>query len=151
RADNTDIAAALRAAGGLLAGQSGRVVLLSDGAETRGDALAAAQALGVPIDTLARDQPARPEIWIVGLEAPQALRSDEAYAVTIVVGSSGAANARLELYENARQLASQQVALSPGENRFTYRSRAGEPGITRLRATIDGQPDTFAQNNHGAA
>ena len=151
RADQTDIAAALQAARGLLAGAGGRVVLLSDGAQTRGDALAAAQALGVPIDTVASAQAARPEIWIAGIAAPRTLRSEEEYTITIIANSSAAADARLELFANAQQLEVQQVTLSPGENRFTYQGRAGGPGIMQLRATIDGQPDTFPQNNSGAA
>ncbi|HEU5104105.1 MAG TPA: VWA domain-containing protein [Roseiflexaceae bacterium] len=151
RADQTDIAGALRAARGLLAGAPGRVVLLSDGAQTRGDALAEAQALGVPVDTVTIEQPARPEIWIAGLDVPRTLRTDEEYTITIVAISTEAAQAQLQLFENARQLEQQQVTLSPGENRFTYRGRAGQPGILQLRASIDGTPDTFAQNNGGAA
>jgi Mg-chelatase subunit ChlD len=151
RADQTDIAGALRAARGLLDGAPGRVVLLSDGAQTRGDALAEARALGLPVDTVAAAQPARPEIWIAAIDMPRTLRSEEEYAVTIVAASTGSADARLQLFENARQLEVQQVALSPGENRFTYRGRAGVPGIMRLRATIEGGPDTFVQNNSGAA
>src|SRR5215213_4419345 len=151
RPDQTDIAGALQAARGLLAGTAGRVVLLSDGAQTRGDALTEAQALGVPIDTVASASSARPEIWIAAVDAPRTLRSEEEYTITIIANSSAAVNARLELFANAQQLEVQQVALSPGENRFTYQGRAGEPGIMQLRATIDGQPDTFPQNNSGAA
>ncbi|HEX9370344.1 MAG TPA: VWA domain-containing protein, partial [Roseiflexaceae bacterium] len=151
RADNTDIAAALRAARGALGEGGGRVVLLSDGGQTRGDALAAARSLGVPVDTLAYAPPARPEIWIAAVDAPQTLRADEEFSITVVVGSSAAAAARLELMEDGRQMAAQQVDLTPGENRFTYQSRAGQPGIARFQATVAGQPDTFAQNNVGAA
>jgi Ca-activated chloride channel homolog len=151
RADQTDIAGALAAARGLLNGAPGRVVLLSDGAQTRGDALAAARALGVPIDTLAYQSVARPEIWIAAVEAPQTLRADEEFSVTVVVGSSAAATAQLELSQDTRQLASQQVTLTAGENRFIYHDRAGAPGVARFQATINGQPDTFAENNSGAA
>ncbi len=151
RPDQTDIAGALQAARGLLAGTSGRVVLLSDGAQTRGDALAEAQALGVPVDTVASAPPARPEIWIAGIDVPRTLRSEEEYTITIIAASTGAADARLELFENTTQLEAQQVTLAAGENRFTYHGRAGDPGIMQLRATIDGGPDTFAQNNSGAA
>jgi len=151
RADQTDIAEALAAARGLLNGAPGRVVLLSDGAQTRGDALAAARALDVPVDTLAYQPLSRPEIWIAAVEAPQTLRADEEFSVTVVVGSSAAATAQLELSEDARQLASQQVALNAGENRFIYQDRAGAPGVARFQATINGQPDIFAENNSGAA
>ncbi len=151
RADQTDLAGALAAARGLLNNAPGRVVLLSDGAQTRGDALAAARALGLPVDTLAYQPTTRPEIWIAAVEAPQTLRADEEFSVTVIVGSSAAATAQLELSENARQLASHQVALKPGENRFTYQDRAGAPGVARFQVTIDGQPDTFVENNSGAA
>jgi uncharacterized membrane protein len=151
RADNTDIAAALRAARGLAGAGGGRILLLSDGAQTRGDALAMARSLGVPIDTLAYQPASRPEIWIAAIEVPATLRTGEDYTITIVVGSSEATTAQLKLFDSTAQLAAQQLALSVGENRFTYHSQAGKPGIERLRATIDGQPDTFAQNNSAAA
>lgn len=151
RADNTDIAAALAAARGMLSGTGNRVLLLSDGVATRGDALAAAQALGVPVDTLAYTPAAPPEIWVAAVEAPQTLRVDEEFAVTVVVGSSAAATARLELLEGQRQLATQNITLQPGENRFSYQDRAGAAGVMRFRALVNGQPDTYTQNNSGAA
>jgi uncharacterized membrane protein len=151
RADQTDIAGALATARGLLGGAPGRVVLLSDGAQTRGDALAAARALGLPVDTLAYTPAARPEIWVARVEAPQTLRSAEEFSVGVVVGSSAATTAQLELSENGQSLAAQTVELKAGENRFTYQERAGDPGIARFEATISGQPDTFEQNNRGAA
>ncbi|MFL5801950.1 MAG: VWA domain-containing protein [Roseiflexaceae bacterium] len=151
RADNSDIAGALRAARELVGGSGGRIVLLSDGAQTRGDALATAQALGVPVDTLGYQAPARPEIWVAAIGIPQTLREGEEYTIEIVAGSSEAATARLTLDDGAAQLAAQDVQLTPGENRLTFRARAGQPGILRLSASLDGRPDTFAQNNHGAA
>jgi uncharacterized membrane protein len=150
QADQTDLAEALRIARGL-AGTGGRVVLLSDGAQTRGDALAEARALGVPVDTLAYRAPGRPEIWVAAIEAPQTLRADEEYSVTVIVGSSAAGQARLDLLENGRPLATQEITLVEGVNRFTYQSRAGTPGIARFEARLDGAPDTFEQNNVGGA
>jgi Ca-activated chloride channel family protein len=151
KADNTDIAGALRAARELAGTGGGRIVLLSDGAQTRGDALAAAQTLGVPIDTLAYQPPARPEIWVASVDIPRTLREGEEYAITVVVGSNGAATARLTLDDGAAPLATQQVTLSAGENHLTYHSRAGAPGVLKLRATIASELDTFTQNDSGAA
>jgi Ca-activated chloride channel homolog len=158
RADDSDIAGALTAAHELV-GEHGRIVLLSDGAQTRGDALAAAQALGVPIDTLAYQAPARPEIWVAGMDVPRTLREGEEYTISVLVGSSEATEAQLAIDDGTAQLVAQQVRLAPGENRLTYQARAGVPGILRLRATlapgsIEGRGsalDTFVQNNRGAA
>ena len=157
RTDNSDIAGALKEARQLV-GERGRIVLLSDGAQTRGDALAAAQALGIPIDTLAYPTPARPEIWVADMDVPRTLREGEEYTIGVVVGSSQAAEAQLAIDDGTAQLVAEQVRLSPGENRLTYQARAGAPGILRLRATLapnsdggGGGDDTFVQNNRGAA
>ncbi len=105
----------------------------------------------MPIDTLGYQAPARPEIWVAAIGIPQTLREGEQYTIEIVAGSSEAATARLTLGDGAAQLAAQDVQLTPGENRLTFRARAGQPGILRLSASLDGGPDTFPQNNHGAA
>jgi uncharacterized membrane protein len=154
RTDDTDLAGALRTARGLIGAGGGRVILVSDGAQTRGDALAEAQALadiGVPVDTLAQVIPEQPEMWVAGVEAPQTLREGEEYSVRIIVGSRAQGMAQLSLLDGATQLATQQVNLSPGENLFTLQSRAGQPGIARLSATITGQPDTSDRNNSASA
>jgi uncharacterized membrane protein len=150
RATQTDIAGALRLARGLV-GAGGRVALLSDGGQTRGDALIEARALGVPVDTLAYAEAERPEIWIESVDAPQTLRADEEYSVTVIVGSSEPGSAQLELRANGQELASQQVTLEPGQNRFSYPTRAGQPGIALIEARVEADPDTFAQNNVGGA
>lgn len=153
-ADATDIAGALRQARGLIGASGGRVILLSDGVQTRGEALAEAQALGaagVRVDTLAYQPAARPEIWIAGIDIPQTLREGEQYSVAITIGSATAATARLELFDGAQQLAAEDVSLEPGLKRLSFTTHAGAPGIARLRATLSGQPDTFERNNSAAA
>jgi Ca-activated chloride channel family protein len=150
-AAQTDIAEALRVARGLVSAGNGRAVLLSDGAQTRGDALAEARAIGVPVDTVTYEGVDRPEIWVAGVDVPQTLRADEEYTVTVLVGSSTPASARLDLLANGQPLASQQVSLDAGENSFRFPARAGAPGIAQLEVRVAGDADTFAQNNAGGA
>jgi Ca-activated chloride channel homolog len=154
RADNTDIAGALQQAQALISAGGGRVVLLSDGAQTRGDALTQAQILGatgVHVDTLAYQSPDQPEIWLAGIDIPQTLREGEEYSVISAVGSTTTANAQLELFDGTQLIAAEQVPLVPGLNHFTFTNRAGQPGIARLHATITGQPDASDRNNSAAA
>ncbi|NWG18733.1 MAG: VWA domain-containing protein [Chloroflexi bacterium] len=154
RADQTDIAAALRVARGLIGTGGGRVVLLSDGVQTSGNAFPEAQALardGIPVDTVIFQVASRPEFWIAAIEAPATLREGEEFTARVVVASTVAAEARLELTSGAEPLLTQQVRLAPGENAYPYTNRAGAPGVLRLQATIAGQPDTLAQNNAAAA
>jgi uncharacterized membrane protein len=85
------------------------------------------------------------------MDVPRTLREDEEYTITVVAGSDRATEAQLTLDDGTMPIASQQVQLSPGENRLTFQARAGRPGMLRLRATLAGDADTFAQNNIGAA
>jgi uncharacterized membrane protein len=153
RAEQTDIAGALRAARGITSG-GGRVVLLSDGVETRGDALAEARALaaaGVPVDTVTYTPQDRPEVWVTAVEAPATLREGETFTAEVVIRSTGPTVVRLELLAADRPLLSQEVRLAAGENRIPYSNTAGLAGVLSLRATVSGGLDTFARNNSAAA
>ncbi|NJN17880.1 MAG: VWA domain-containing protein [Oscillochloris sp.] len=156
----SDLAAALRSALALLPA-GGRVLVLSDGLATLGDATAEtrrAVAQGVTIDVLPAPLTAQAEVAIVSVGVPPTLRSGEEYPIDIVVRyrpadqGGGAVAARLRLFEGEQVLGDQEVLLSPGDDTFTFRHRAGEPGIVQLRAQLDlPGGDTFGANNQGAA
>lgn len=159
----SDLATALRTARSLLTSNEntaiagpGRIILLSDGLETTGDALAEARLaaeLGLTVDVLPMTNPPTPEISVGLVDAPRTLRVGEEYTVQIVVnnsvpdGQAGATDATLRLWDGSELLGEQQVSLAPGSNQFTFDTRALNTGIVRLRAEIDGQPDTYPQNN----
>lgn len=152
--EQSDIAGALRAAGGLIGARGGRIVLLSDGAQTRGDAMAEAQVLarrGIPVDAVPYVAPDRPEVWVQRVDVPATLRVGEEYSVDIVVGSNVGGTAQLELFEGGGQVEAQNIALEPGENPFSYRLVARQPGIARIQVTVAAQPDSLARNNSAAA
>jgi len=156
----SDLAGALRAAGALLPG-GGRVVLLSDGLATVGDARAEARRLavaGVTVDVAPAAALDLPEVAITAVTAPRTLRAGEEFPVEIGVrfqpgpGGAGVTVARLRLLDGETVLGDEQVSLSAGDNSFTFRHRAGDPGVARLRAeVVVAASDTFPANNRGAA
>ncbi|MEM8535339.1 MAG: VWA domain-containing protein [Chloroflexota bacterium] len=154
RSDHTDMAQALRNAYHLVGRNGGRIVLISDGHETRGNVLAEAHHLAsnnVPVDTIAYSSPEQPEVWVTGIDVPPTLREGEEYAVIVSISSNEATNAQLQLSDNANELARRDVPLEVGENTFTFRNIAGEPGIAQLEVSVTSPTDTFAQNNSAAA
>ncbi len=160
----TNLAAALHTAQHLLP-TGGRVLLLSDGLQTAGDALLAAQqvaASGLTVDVQPFSSVQTTEVRISGLEVPLTLHVGEEYTIQINVEASGPfpaeAPATLRLWEQPsalttaeKLLAEEEVKLKPGNNRFSFPHRAEATGVTRLRAEIKADPDTFPRNNRAAA
>ncbi len=170
----SNIEQALRTSRALLADSGGHVVLLSDGIQTTGHALAEAHHAvdsGIKIDVWPIDPSLQPDIRIARIHVPASLYVGEEYDVQIVVencagiqpcdtnqpGPTSQTQATLRLWEKSpaqdkeQLLAEQQVTLEPGHNTFTFRHSTETSGISSLRSTIEGIPDTFADNNSGAA
>jgi uncharacterized membrane protein/uncharacterized protein YegL len=156
----TDIADALRTARSLLPG-GGRVVVLTDGLQTEGDALAEAQLArtsGIVVDVWPHDGANITELSIVQVIAPRTLRAGEEFPIEIEVAhrpgsasNGGAVSSRLRLWEGDTLLNDEEVWVAPGSQFFTVRHRAGLPGVLRLRAELTPNEDGFSENNSGGA
>lgn len=156
---HTDLEAALRLAySALEPGALPRILLVSDGHETRGDLLreaSRAARLGVPIfhHTLARGRPA--EIAVQRIELPETLEVGRSFDVTVHVLASQAARARVQLYQgevlNGLD-ASREIELAQGDNALRFTSIVRVPGEVIYRATIEPKgADRFAENNTASA
>ena len=152
----TDIAAALRLANALFPdGYARRIVLLTDGNETTGDACAAAQVAaveGIPIDVVVLPTGKKGnDALIETLEAPSHAKVGELYQMRIVVQSQGHAEGVIVLERDGEPLKRLPVRLSPGVNLITTTLRADKPGMQRVRAVLEVQPDSDPRNNIGLA
>ncbi|QEG41587.1 VWA domain-containing protein [Roseimaritima ulvae] len=153
----TDLAAAIDAAvAAIPPSYVPRVVLLSDGNATVGNAVAAAAAAGVPIDTVPLPVRSEPEIQLAAVETPAQVRQGEPFFVEVVVNTNVAASGFVDLYRNDVRIddgGQNKVELQQGENRFRFRqSILDERQVTfaaRLRQF--GDRDTLLDNNEAAA
>ncbi|MEQ1505719.1 MAG: VWA domain-containing protein, partial [Myxococcota bacterium] len=157
-AHQSDLAAGLRLGTALLpADRTRRVILLTDGEQTRGDAagqalLAAGDDLEIAVVPLgASDQP---EVLLEDVVAPATVDEGAAYEVKVVARSEQPAVGVLRLYDNDRYLGEMKVELEAGQSRvLSFRQEADGPGLHRFRAqlevdaAVDGQPE----NNVGVA
>ncbi|WP_051273530.1 VWA domain-containing protein [Desulfotruncus alcoholivorax] len=130
-----------------------RVVLVTDGRDTGGDAVAAARSLhaeGVRVDVVPAGAPAGPDIRLDSLHLSPRSRVGENTLVEIAVTSDNAVDGDLYLERDDQLLAARPVQLQPGENRLTLSVPAGEAGLHRYRVKIsplDRSADAFAANN----
>jgi Ca-activated chloride channel family protein len=149
--DGTDLAAGLRLGADLLPnGYRPRLVLLSDGQETSGDALAQARALharGVQVDVLPLVPISKPEVLVEGVSTPQAVTEGERFSVGVRLDSNIATDATVHVSINDQPLADQSVSLTPGTTDLAFSAQAPQAGLISVRASVDANQDTLAQNN----
>lgn len=155
-ASGTDLQAALRMAYGLLPdGVTHRVVLLSDGNETRGNLLAeadTARRFGVQVFTRAfADLPARPEMLVRGLTVPGEIKERVPFVVTARVESSRPGKASCALTIDGEGAATADVELVAGEVTARFVDVVVKEGGTRRFAVActpaDPASDRFPSNN----
>jgi len=154
-ADDTDIAAALRLALAVLPERCAkRIVLLSDGVETRGDALdqaLSAQAMGVEVSSVVLSGTPKQEVMLEEAWAPGQVRSGEPFDVRVVASATGEASAVLRVYRDGVPVEARAARLAPGKNVFALTERVQEPGLHRYEVLIKAERDTYPENNRGLA
>ncbi len=151
----TDLASALRLAAGVLPGRAQkRIVVLSDGRQTAGDALTEAVLLakqGIRVDVFPLTVTGGPEVLLRSLEAPSSAHEGEVFSLTVTADSTVRTSGTLRVYSDGRLLAEQRVQLSVGTNRYTVTVKETQPGFHTYRATVEAASDTWAQNNEAWA
>lgn len=165
-ADGTNIERALRLAAAMFPPDAARrVVLMSDGVQTEGDALAAARELagaGIPVDVVPISYVVDREVVVEAVDAPAQAPQESTVTVRVVLSAAAETTGTLEmLYEG------EALDLSPGEP-GTGRRLTLPPGRTIERVQVplakatvhrfkpvfipdDGAPDRIAANNTAEA
>ncbi len=156
--DATDLSAAIRRAlGDLPADFAGRIVLVSDGVETRGDALAAATlaaARGVTLDVLALERAPAPEVAVAQVRLPERADPREPLALRIVTRATRETEVDVRVLRDGEPFVTARTRLGAGDDVLTVRDVADAPGVHRydvLLDAVDPDADAARENNTGAA
>ncbi|MDE7249188.1 MAG: VWA domain-containing protein, partial [Lachnospiraceae bacterium] len=102
---------------------SGRLVMLTDGKETRGDIWHMGQALSTSnaeFLTLLYEDEETTDAYIDSVSLPSYLHPGDKYAITVLVESNYETDAVIELYNGSVRTASNSVHLNKGSNRFVF-------------------------------
>jgi len=157
--DQTDLAAAMRlATAAFPQGYMRRMVVFSDGNETRGKALEEAKlahAEGIAVDVIPLDTGGTQEVRVREVTAPTQANADEPFQLRIVVSAEQACGGTLQVYQRLgkqrRMMAPQEVPLQRGDNVFLLTQELGSAGFYEYEVSIASDADTVSENNMGRA
>ncbi len=127
-----------------------RLVLITDGSETKGDAVSARNLLKTEnVQTLIYDISGgvENEAGIREIALPQYVNINMSYDVNVIIDSIGSQRAALRLYRGAALVVNEEIDLKNGENRFVFTDKAEKGGGIIYHAEIVPSNDTFYQNN----
>lgn len=133
---------------------SGRLVLLTDGKETRGDIFHMGQALlasQAEFLTLLYEDEEEPDAYIDHVTLPSYLHPGDKYSITVQVESNYDTDAVVALYDGSTLTASSGVHLNEGSNRFVFSAQvdadAGSGAMENLRVQVQAENDTCPEND----
>jgi Mg-chelatase subunit ChlD len=157
--NQSDLGAGIRLATALLpADRTRRIVVLTDGEQTRGDAArqalsAAGDDLSIAVVPVGTER--RPEVLVDDLVVPPRVDQGAAYDVKVVARAEQDTDAKLRLWRNDAYLGELAVQLVGGRATvIPVPPQGGEPGLYRYRAALevpDPAADGFSENNQAVA
>jgi uncharacterized membrane protein len=156
--DATDLEAAIRRSlAELPADAVGRIVLVSDGVQTRGDAIAAASAAvaaDVAIDVVPLDQKRVPDLRVVSVRAPPRVDESEPFELRVVTSSPVETDVDLRVRRDDGDVRIVRAHVSAGEDVLRLRETVEQPGLHRYDVALtaeDPNADQAPDDNAGSA
>lgn len=149
--NQTDLAEAIQLGLALFpSGYAKRMVIISDGAQTSGDALEAAKfaaATDVQIVSVPFINQMEAETLVTNVEVPTHLRQNEKFDLNVSVQSSAATRAVVRVLAGDQILYEQTHELRRGAQTLSLPLAAGQPGFVDYEVQITPEKDSFYQNN----
>jgi Ca-activated chloride channel homolog len=156
--DATDLEAAIRRGlAELPPDAAGRLVLVSDGVQTRGDALAgaaAAVAADVPVDVVVLEQKVVPDVRVVAVRTPAHADVDEPFELRVVTSSAVATDVDLRIRQDDGDVRVVRTHVTAGEDVLRLHETARAPGLHRYDVAltaVDPAADQAPDDNVGSA
>jgi Ca-activated chloride channel family protein len=131
-----------------------RLVLMSDGNENLGDALASvlsARSLGVTLDVVPLGVARGGDVAVQKVSVPAKLKKGQTFDAKIFVQSDTARAATVRLFRNDQSMGETVVNLQAGKNLFTFPQTLNDSGFYSYDVRIESEGDQLPQNNRGSA
>ena len=153
----TDIANAIQTALSMFPPDTARrILLLSDGRATKGDAIARARraaASDAQISIVPIERAPSPDVRVSVLDAPSRVPENQSFDIAVGIHAEASTPARLLLYSGGSLIHEEALDLPAGESRFAMTQTSESSGFLDFTAQIivPGESDHFGQNNQLSA
>jgi uncharacterized membrane protein len=151
RGNFTDISKAIRlAVASFPANAQKRLVLVTDGNENVGNALAEARVArdnGVELVVVPLQSAATPEVILSDLEAPPQASLGETVNVRFVLDSTVATPATVSLIRNGQFVDKVPISVRPGKEVYEFPLTVDQSGFFTYELAVEPQIDTVMENN----
>ena len=131
-------------------GGAGRVVILTDGRETKGDMLSTASALNsrqIELLALVYDVSQGQDAYIENVELPSYLYQGDKYSMTVTVESNYETDAQLQIWMGSQQKSAYEVHLNRGGNRFQFQQEVMGENVESFEVRVAAPGDSCEENN----
>lgn len=152
---NTDISQALGLALALFPEKTAKkIVLLSDGNETRGKAIEQAMLIGsndVSVDVVPLTNELPHEVLLDKMVCPSAVKVGEPFDLRVVAIAKEPVAGQVRLLRNGVPVGVRAVQLTKGKSVLSFRQSIDKPGSYEFEAILECGQDTRVQNNTALA
>ncbi len=132
------------------AGSSGRIVVLSDGKETKGNINNTAKALvanQVELLAMVYDTPQTKDAFIEHVAIPTYLHPGDEYSITVSIKSNYDTDAVVDLISGSMTIQSSSVHLNKGSNQFVLKQKVTGESMESFQVVVRAPEDTCAEND----
>ena len=129
---------------------AGRVVILTDGRETKGDFTSMASALAsgkVELLACVYETEQKQDAYVEKVELPGYLYQGDAYSMTVTVESNYETDAQIQIWFGSRQAECYEVHLGRGRNQFRFRQTVTEETMESFQVKVVAEGDACEENN----
>ena len=127
-----------------------KLIFLTDGNETKGDALASAyRAKGdnIEIDVFPLSDVISSEVTLDNIVLPEKVNLGEPFLAKLLVTSTDSQKVTLNLFKGDKKILSERLLLKEGKNLFLFRFSLSEMGFHKFKAEVIPERDTRRENN----
>lgn len=128
----------------------GRVVILTDGRETKGNLAGMSSALAArDVELLAYvyETENGQDAYVENVELPGYLYQGDLYSMTVTVESNYETKARIQIWTGDKQAEEYEVHLNRGSNQFRFKQRVSGENVESFDVRVVADGDTCAEND----